>query len=90
MDAESEKKEVVSPTGSIVLGSNNATGTPTRTSSITHAEPDYESGKIQTKFTSIIVDEKALEDEEWESDPVNPRNWTPLRKWTTMAIVRFI
>ncbi|KAG1850213.1 major facilitator superfamily domain-containing protein [Suillus subalutaceus] len=33
-----------------------------------------------------LEQEKQSEDE-WEHDPVNPRNWPPAKKWTTTAIV---
>lgn len=36
---------------------------------------------------ATIVDSKAQEDEEWESDPDNARNWPLYRKWVTTAIV---
>lgn len=26
-------------------------------------------------------------EDEWQHDPVNPRNWSPAKKWTTTAIV---
>jgi MFS family permease len=32
------------------------------------------------------IQEKQLEDE-WEHDPINPRNWSPAKKWTTTAVV---
>ncbi|PPQ86625.1 hypothetical protein CVT25_006809 [Psilocybe cyanescens] len=85
-NAETEKG-AIPVTVNVVPGSNNSTNLPTRTSSMTNGESDYESGKGRTTFTAATVDEKALEDEEWETDPANPRNWTPSRKWSTMAIV---
>jgi multidrug resistance protein len=35
--------------------------------------------------------EDKIEDKEddWEHDPINPRNWSPLKKWTATAIVSF-
>lgn len=34
--------------------------------------------------------EEALEnaEDDWAHDPINPRNWTPSKKWTAVSIVR--
>jgi hypothetical protein len=36
---------------------------------------------------SPVEKEEAREDEEWLENPAHPRNWTPGKKWTDMAIV---
>ncbi|KAH9478470.1 Efflux pump radE [Psilocybe cubensis] len=84
---ESEKKEIFSTSVTVVPGSNPSTNVPTRASSLTHADLDCEAGKGPTEFSAATVDEKASEDEDWESDPINPRNWAPFKKWSAMAIV---
>ncbi|KAI6105693.1 major facilitator superfamily domain-containing protein [Pisolithus sp. B1] len=33
--------------------------------------------------------DKQADDAQWASDPGNPRNWSPLKKWTTAALVSF-
>ena len=35
------------------------------------------------------LDSLQLEDD-WESDPENPRNWTACKKWFSMSLVRWI
>jgi hypothetical protein len=48
---------------------------------------------VQTaKYTSSTdlknrVDKTSIDDEDWESDPENPRNWSSGKKWTAVAIV---
>ena len=36
--------------------------------------------------------EEALEnaEDDWAHDPINPRNWTPAKKWTAVSIVRHL
>ncbi|KAG1755828.1 major facilitator superfamily domain-containing protein [Suillus lakei] len=48
--------------------------------------------RISSEGGSAISDNKVedkIEDKEhdWECDPVNPRNWSPLKKWTTATLV---
>jgi hypothetical protein len=35
--------------------------------------------KVQNKFED--------KEDDWEHDPVNPRNWSPARKWIAVTIV---
>ncbi|KAG1847721.1 hypothetical protein F4604DRAFT_1814319 [Suillus subluteus] len=30
--------------------------------------------------------QKKQSEDKWQRDPVNPRNWSPAKKWTTIAI----
>ncbi|KAH9478196.1 Efflux pump radE [Psilocybe cubensis] len=54
---------------------------------------DIGSEKLVKCPTSIAVIEEKIqlkqeeEDEEWESDPANARNWSTHRKWISMAVV---
>ena len=34
-----------------------------------------------------VPDDKIEETDDWERSPNNPRNWSPLKKWTATAIV---
>uniref|UniRef100_A0A8H7XYP4 Major facilitator superfamily (MFS) profile domain-containing protein n=1 Tax=Psilocybe cubensis TaxID=181762 RepID=A0A8H7XYP4_PSICU len=49
---------------------------------------DIEKGKVLTPEPTV-VDLKAQEDEEWETDPDNARNWSWSRKWVATGIVSF-
>lgn len=35
-----------------------------------------------------IPDTKAEDTDDWDHSPNNPRNWSPLKKWTATALVR--
>ncbi|KAF9525091.1 multidrug resistance protein 4 [Crepidotus variabilis] len=39
--------------------------------------------------TSEKVVEKGFEEDNWDSDPDNPRNWVTYKKWTAVGIVSF-
>ncbi|KAF9247174.1 multidrug resistance protein 4 [Melanogaster broomeanus] len=53
-------------------------------------EPLHMGGEGQSALPSDKIEDK-IENigDDWEHDPVNPRNWSPLKKWTTTAIVSF-
>ncbi|KAH7886796.1 major facilitator superfamily domain-containing protein [Phlebopus sp. FC_14] len=67
--------------------------------SVTHVDGRISTNALQGACTggqgpSAIPDEK-LEDNiedrkvDWEHDPINPRNWSQGKKWTTTALVSF-
>ena len=41
---------------------------------------------------AVLLQEEALEnaEDDWEHDPINPRNWSVGKKWIMVAIVRFV
>ncbi|KIY43121.1 MFS general substrate transporter [Fistulina hepatica ATCC 64428] len=65
--------------------------------------PDLESGdqcnslaRIQSlgREESALPSDKKLEalekvEDDWQDDPINPRNWSPARKWVAVSIVAF-
>ncbi|KIJ66432.1 hypothetical protein HYDPIDRAFT_86594 [Hydnomerulius pinastri MD-312] len=36
-----------------------------------------------------IEEEIEAKEDDWEHDPINPRNWSPAKKWTATALVSF-
>jgi hypothetical protein len=51
-------------------------------------QDDVEAG-MTSKCSSPTVPNNQVDDEDWEIDPENPRNWPFRKKWTTVAIVSF-
>ncbi|KAF9222102.1 MFS general substrate transporter [Gyrodon lividus] len=47
-------------------------------------------GEGQSAVSTNKMEEKTEDKEDgWEHDPINPRNWSPLKKWTATALVSF-
>ena len=81
--------------------SDSPTGTPSLATSLTHVlvqdDPnDFHSAPLRVASSesgSAIQDdkvEKKIEDKDddgWEQDPLNPRNWSPAKKWVATALV---
>ncbi|KAH7887863.1 multidrug resistance protein 4 [Phlebopus sp. FC_14] len=67
--------------------------------SVTYVKEHVRAEDLQSKFTGddmqFAIPGDKLEDkaedkqDNWEQDPINPRNWSPARKWTATAIVSF-
>ncbi|KZS94405.1 MFS general substrate transporter [Sistotremastrum niveocremeum HHB9708] len=50
------------------------------------ADPKLEESAIpEDKITEAI--ERALDIDQWNENPRNPRNWSPARKWSSLAVV---
>ncbi|KAF8644914.1 hypothetical protein AX16_008197 [Volvariella volvacea WC 439] len=64
---------------------------PSLRSSLTHVPPEQPPVSPGHGESAIPEDkvEEAYEnlEEDWENDPENPRNWSPGKKWTVVAIV---
>ncbi|KAG2038282.1 multidrug resistance protein 4 [Suillus americanus] len=56
-------------------------------------DQDHDSNNPRVHDPSAILDdnlERIMQPEdEWQHDPVNPRNWSPAKKWRTTTIVTF-
>jgi hypothetical protein len=58
-----------------------------RTQGSVQGDMDYlHSGQLACGEGGSVIDKIEINDN-WEHDPVNPRNWSPAKKWTTTTLV---
>jgi len=64
---------MIKPTG------GDATRTP---------DSDYKVSEKTTEMRPSTHTKEAIDSDDWDTDPDNPRLWTPSKKWLAMSIVR--
>ncbi|KAG6336351.1 hypothetical protein ID866_2746 [Astraeus odoratus] len=71
------------------------TGVVSSASSTTHIDVQDYTGELDNTPRAQDVHDETVEkgqdgeNDLWERDPSNPRNWSPARKWTTTALASF-
>jgi hypothetical protein len=67
-------------------------GSPTNTVSLVDIN-DFHSPKLAPSQGGFAIQDaiedqiKETDDDDWERDPVNPRNWSPTNKWVATTLV---